>query len=209
MKALLNIAAALAVASTCYGQGQFTFNTHNPTAGNDVRFAFNGKLADATTPDLFVEVFAGPDVAHLQPLGALPLNRTGAEAGYTNPYSATYTVSGMPGGTLAVVGYQPFQGTSFATATVVCGLILSVPSVLLQEVPSDPNEVVLGNHVADPFCPFPEPPTGFLSGIGLATVLLFGHKRSRNRGQMNRSNRCAEPGDSAPVPTRASATPGR
>src|SRR5438045_2121387 len=104
MKKLILFAAALVTGFTAYGQGQFIFNTHDPAHGNDVFFVFNG--APAAGSDLFVQVSAGPDATHLTALTPLlPLNRTGAGAGYTQPFSATYTVPGMGNGTSAVVAY--------------------------------------------------------------------------------------------------------
>ena len=78
MRIALILGAFLVAPTGVFGQGQFLFNTHDPSAGNNIIFYFDG--APATGPDLFVQVFAGPDAAHLQPVtgtstGPLPLNR--------------------------------------------------------------------------------------------------------------------------------------
>jgi hypothetical protein len=135
MKIALVFGAFLIAPTGVFGQGQFLFNTHDPSAGNNIIFYFNG--APATGPDLFVQVFAGPDPAHLQPVtgtlaGPLPLNRTGAGAGYPNPFSDIYTVPGMAAGTMAIVGYSAFQGTSWSTATAQSGISLATSPVTLR-----------------------------------------------------------------------------
>src|ERR1039457_4255282 len=106
MKKLMITAIALLMACAAYGQGQFFFNTHDITAGNVLTFV-DGRTGNGTSgPDFFVEVLAGADASHLTALTpALALNRTGAGAGFANPFSATYTVAGMAGGTSATVGY--------------------------------------------------------------------------------------------------------
>ena len=116
MKAVAAVFAAIAFASVAArGQGQFVFNTHDPTAQNDVIFAPCGY--PVSSPDFFVAVFAGPDASHRSPLSpTLALNRTGAGAGYTSPFAEIYTVPGMAAGASAVVGYQMFQGTTLADA---------------------------------------------------------------------------------------------
>jgi hypothetical protein len=179
MKKLIMTAAALMVAVATYGQGQFIFNTHDASIGNNVTFKYNG--AAATGSDLFVQVFAGPDAAHLTPLaagvnvqGPLPLNRTGAGAGYTNPFSDTYTVAGMAGGQSAVVGYQAFKGSSLATATATSPLTLATSNVALTEPPTPPNEVVLG---AQTVTIVPEPATLALGLLGLGSLLAIRRRK--------------------------------
>ena len=89
MKAVVVLFAAIVFASVAaLGQGQFLFNTRDLSASNNVMFCFNGPASGA---DLFVEVLAGPDASHLVPLSPLlPLNQTGADIGYTNPFGQTY-----------------------------------------------------------------------------------------------------------------------
>lgn len=171
MKKLMITAAALMVACAAYGQGQFFFNTHDTTAGNVVTFMYNNALVDATVPNAFVQVSAGPDASHLTALTPLmPLNNTGAKAGYINPLSQIFTVAGMAGGSSAVVGYQGFLGTSLASATAVSGQQLSTSPVVLTEPPTPPNEVALGTHSV---VITPEPTTLALGLLGLGTILAF------------------------------------
>ena len=89
MKAVVVLLAAFAFASAAaFGQGQFVFNTRDQSASNNVMFCIDGP---ASGPDLFVEVLAGPDAQHISPLSPLlPLNQTGADIGYTNPFGQTY-----------------------------------------------------------------------------------------------------------------------
>jgi len=170
MKKLMITAAALMVACAAYGQGQFFFNTHDTTAGNVLTFVgIDGK--GVTGADFFVEVLAGKDAASLTALTpTLALNRTGAGAGFANPFSATYTVAGMAGGTSAVVGYRAYQGTSFANAAVKSGLQMATSPVVLTEPPTPPNEVALGTHTVTLV---PEPATLALGLLGLGTILAF------------------------------------
>src|SRR4051812_23770843 len=110
MKTVAVLFAAVAV--TCVpalGQGTFLFNTHDLLGGNVVTFVdCSGNRVSG--PDFFVAVFAGPDVNHLAPLNpVLSLDRTGAGAGFTDPFRQIYTVPGMPSGTGAIVAYQAFQ----------------------------------------------------------------------------------------------------
>jgi MYXO-CTERM domain-containing protein len=171
MKKLMITAAALMVACAAYGQGQFFFNTHDTTAGNVVQFSYNGALVDATVANAFVQVSAGADATHLTALTPLmPLNNTGAKAGYINPLSQTFTVAGMAGGSSATVGYQAFLGTSLASASAVSGLTLSTTPVTLTEPPTPPNEVALGTHTV---VITPEPATLALGLLGLGTILAF------------------------------------
>jgi len=178
MKKLIITAAALMTACAAYGQGQFIFNTRNTAIGNDVTFTLNGQ--PATGNDLFVQVSAGPDATHLTALTPLlPLNRTGAGAGYTQPFSATYTVPGGLNGTSAVVAYQAFQGTSLATATASSPVTFSTsPVSLVEPGPTPANQVLLGTHTgAGAIGIVPEPATLALGAIGLGTVLLFRRRK--------------------------------
>jgi PEP-CTERM motif len=175
MKKLMIMAAALLVACAAYGQGQFFFNTHDTAAGNVVQFTVGGKLADNTTPNLFVQVSAGADATHQTALTPLmPLNQSpGAKAGYINPLSQTFTVPGMAGGSSAVVTYQGFQGTSLASAgSNVSPIGSSTSPVALTEPPTPPNEVALGTHTLN-ISLVPEPATLALGLLGLGTILAF------------------------------------
>jgi hypothetical protein len=167
MKKLLITAAALMIACAAYGQGQFFLNTHDTTAGNVLTFLINGQPASGS--DLFVEVSAGPDAAHLTALTPLfALNRTGAGAGFLSPFSNTYTVPGMSGGQTATVAIDAFQGTSSATATARTGELV-LGTVVLTEPPTPPNEVATGIRTIGT----PEPTTLVLSFLGLGTLLVF------------------------------------
>jgi hypothetical protein len=171
MKKLMISAAALMIAVAAHGQGQFLFNTRDIAAGNNVTFMFNGALATGT--DLFVEVLAGKDAASLVPLaGTLPLNRTGAGAGYTSPFSNIYTVPGLAGGTSALVGYRAFQGATYAASSAKSELQLATANVTLSEPPTPPNEVALGVKSVS-FAVIPEPATLALGLLGLGSLLMF------------------------------------
>lgn len=171
--------AALMIATAAYGQGQFIFNTHDLAQNNNVTFTVGGQPASGA--DLWVQVSAGPDASHLTALTPLlPLNRTGAGAGYTQPFSATYTVAGMANGTSATVAYQGFQGTSLATATATSALTLATsPVTLVEPGPTPANEVALGVHTGATAIAIgvPEPTTLALGAIGLGTVLLFRRRK--------------------------------
>ena len=177
MKAVAAVFAAIAFASVAArGQGQFLFDTHDPTAGNDVRL-FYPDCQPASGPDLFVEVLAGPDAATLMPLTPLlSFNRTGADAGYPSPFAQIYTVPGMAGGMSALVGYRFFQGTSWNSAVAKSSLALAPTPVALSEPPTPPNEVALGMQIFG--CP--EPPTWVLALLGLGPV-TFCFRRERCR----------------------------
>jgi len=173
MKKLIITVAALLTAVAAYGQGSFFFNTHDTSGGNVVQFTFNG--APATGSDLWVEVLAGKDANSLVALpGLLPLNRTGAGAGYTQPFSATYNVTDAIGGT-AVVGYRAFQGTSFATATAVSSLQLATSPVTLAVAPTPPNEVALGTVTV---AIVPEP-----AAIALGLIGLGGREQKKRKSR--------------------------
>jgi hypothetical protein len=182
MKAVVVLYAAIAFASVAaLGQGQFFFNTHDLTAGNVLTFVFNGMPASGN--DLFVEVSAGPEAQHLTPLTPLlALNRTGAGAGFTSPFSQVYTVSGMTAGQTATVAVNMFQGTSSVTATFSMFAVLGV--VQLTEPPTPPNEVAIG---AKTIAVVPEPSTWAMLLLGLgglvfglpATAVAFNAKSGR------------------------------
>jgi len=175
MKKLIITAAALMIAAAAYGQGQFLFNTRDISAGNNVTFTFNG--APATGADLFVDVLAGKDQAGLVKVGdALPLNRTGAGAGYTNPFSGIYTVPGTSGGQAVLVGYRAYQGTSYATATATSPLAVASSLTTLTEPPTPPNEVALGT-VANVITTVPEPSTLALGLLGLGSLLAIRRRK--------------------------------
>lgn len=171
MKKLMISAAALMIAVAAHGQGSFLFNTRNIAGGNNVTFQLNG--APATGADLFVEVLAGKDAASLTPLTpTLPLNRTGAGAGYTQPFSNIYTVPGLAGGTSAVVGYRAFQGANYAGSLTRTDLQLASANVTLTEAPTPPNEVALGTKSVA-FAVIPEPTTLALGFLGLGSLLML------------------------------------
>ena len=139
-------ASALLMACAAYGQGQFFFNTHDTTAHNVIAVtdaAGNG----ITGSDWFLEGLSGKDANSLTPLApTLALNRTGAGAGFANPFSATYTVASMAGGTSITVGYRVYEGTSYDVTSLRSALQLASSPVVLTEPPMPPNEVSLGTH---------------------------------------------------------------
>jgi hypothetical protein len=180
MKKLILTVAALMVAAAAYGQGQFLFNTRDIAAGNNVTFTLGGQ--PATGNDLFVEVLAGTSVADLKAVApALPLNRTGAGAGYTSPFSQIYTTT-LAGGN-AVIGYRAYQGTSWDTAanrsdlvTTQLGAAGTPLSVALTTPPTPPNEVALGTGSVA-INVIPEPGTLALGLLGLGSLLLFRRRK--------------------------------
>jgi PEP-CTERM motif len=173
MKKLMIMAAALLVACAAYGQGQFFFNTHDTTAGNVLTFVAADGTTKITGADFFVEVLAGKDVASLTALTpTLALNRTGAGAGFANPFSGTYTLAGMAGGSSAFVGYRAYEGTSFDSASRKSGVGMATSPVVLTEPPTPPNEVALGTHSVV-LTQVPEPATLALGLLGLGTILAF------------------------------------
>jgi len=173
MKKLITTAAALMTAAAVYGQGTFLFNTHDVSAGNNVTFTLNGSPATSANNDLFVEVLAGKDASSLVALTpTLPLNRTGAGAGYTNPFSNIYTVAGMAGGSVATVGYRAYQGSSYAAGTATSKLTIADATVTLTEPPTPPNEVALGTHTIG-IVTVPEPGTLALGLLGLGSLLVI------------------------------------
>ena len=139
------------------------------TAGNVLTF-LNPSGGGISGADWFIEVLAGKDASSLTPLTpTLALNRTGAGAGFANPFSATYTVAGMAGGTSATVGYRFYEGTSYATASLKSGIGVATSPVVLTEPPTPPNEVALGTRTTV----IPEPATLVLGLLGLGTLLAF------------------------------------
>jgi len=170
MKKLMISAAALMIAVAAHGQGSFLFNTRDIAAGNNVTFQFNG--APATGSDLFVEVLAGKDAASMIPLaGTLPLNRAGAGAGYTQPFSQIYSLPGVASGDV-LVGYRAFQGATYAGSSAKSELQMALSPVTLTVAPTPPNEVSLGvKSVA--FAAVPEPATLALGFLGLGSLLML------------------------------------
>ncbi len=146
MKTLIIVAAAIALASVAaLGQGEFYFNTRDPSAGNDIRWFFPDYCEPASGPDLNLQVLAGPDAAHLMSLTPLlPLNGSGDAAGYPNPFAQAFAVPGMAAGTTATVGYQYFQGTSLATATSTTPLMFALSTVTLTDSRHPPTRLPLG-----------------------------------------------------------------
>jgi hypothetical protein len=170
MKKLMITAAALMMAMSAYGQGSFLFNTRDIAAGNNITFSLGG--APATGADLQVEVLAGADANSLKPLTPLlPLNRTGAGAGYTSPFSQIYEVPGLSSGN-AVVAYRAFQGTSYDSAANKSELQMATSPVALTLPPTPPNEVALGTKDVS-IGVIPEPATLALGLLGLGSLLFF------------------------------------
>jgi hypothetical protein len=189
MRRLLPILFFISVALNfvaAYGQGQFLFNTHDSSVGNDVRFYNDNQ--PITGNDWFLEVMVGPDEAHLKPLSGplLALNRTGAGAGYTNPFGQIYTVPGTLGGTTVLVGYRVFEGATWDTATGPSGGPFvsylgpgagGLTFVALSAAPEPPHEVLLGTGVIT--LTAPEPAIWSLALFGVATIALFRCKVER------------------------------
>jgi len=180
MKKLMITAAALMMAVAAYGQGSFFFNTHDTSFGNNVQFTLNGTPASGS--DLMMEVLAGPDLQHLTSLGTLPLNNTGAKAGYPNPLSQVFNnVTGDSTGK-AVVEYRAFQGTSYDTATVKTDPISTVLggntplSVALAVAPATPTEVLLGTGSVA-LVGVPEPGTLALGALGIGALLMIRRRK--------------------------------
>jgi PEP-CTERM motif len=171
MKVVVVLLAAIAFASVAaQGQGQFSFNTHDVAAGNVLYFV--NDAGPATGNDLFLEVFAGPDAAHLTPLTPLlALNGTGAAAGYANPSSATYTVPGITAGQSAVVAYVGFQGPNEMSAIFTTGRHLAMAAVVLTDPTTPPNEVLLGTHTLF-MGTIPEPSTWAMFLVGLGGIMF-------------------------------------
>jgi hypothetical protein len=171
MKKLMITAAALMIAVATHAQGSFLFNSRDIAFGNNLTFVMPGG-ALATGADLFVEVLAGADIAGLKALTpTLPLNRTGAGAGYTNPFSNIYTVPGLATGN-AIVGWRAYQGTSYDTSLVRSDLFTSATPVALTQAPTPPNEAVLGVQAVQ-LNAVPEPATLALGLLGLGSLLMF------------------------------------
>jgi hypothetical protein len=181
MKILILVLTTTLAALVAHGQGQFLFNTHDTSIGNDVRF-FWSDGTPISAPDAFVEVLVGPDAQHLAQLAPLlPLNRSAAGAGYTNPFGLIYSTTMSSG--LAFVGYRMFQGTSWDTAFVKSTLITTqlggTPAPLIVNLttpPSLPNELSLGSGAI--YVPLPEPGAWILLTLGLGIGLLIRRLRA-------------------------------
>jgi hypothetical protein len=195
VKAVVVLYAAIAFASVAaQGQGQFLFDTHDWAVGNDVRFYYDPSLHQGLSgPDYFVQVLAGPDWNNLEPLTPLlTLNRTGIDAGYTDPFALTYTVPDVPAGTDAFVAFRAFWGPSWEGAYGTTMLRHALMPVKLGDSESAPPEVSLGTiRVA---LVFPEPSTWAMMLIGLGAIVLASR----------RTNGCTEPDDSTLVPGQTS-----
>jgi hypothetical protein len=184
---ILILACALMAATIAgHAQGAFTFNTRRLVGEyqNNIRFVDVSGIF-LSGPDIFVQVFAGPvsqGRAGLQPLpNPLPLNRTGAGAGYTDPLQRTYTV---PFTGEALIGYGAYRGSSWDTATSkFCGVattrnggIGTEPLVVqLQVAPNLPLEVFLGVGASGGICP--EPTTLMMLFAGGLGILLLQFRR--------------------------------
>jgi hypothetical protein len=137
-----------------------------------ITFTANG--APASGNDLFVEVSAGPDASHLTPLTPLlALNRTGAGAGLTSPFSQTYTVPGMTAGQTATVAVNMFQGTSSATGSIAGVIVVGV--VELTEPPTPPNEVATGLKT---IAVVPEPGALAMLVLGVGAIVFTFPRRA-------------------------------
>jgi len=176
MKKLMITAAAFMMAVAAYGQGSLLFNTRDVSAGNNITFTFNG--APATGSDLWVEVLAGKDANSLVALpGLLPLNRTGAGAGYTQPFSQIFGITDaatVGANNSVVIGYRAFQGTSYATAANKSALQMALSPVGLAVAPATPTEVSLGTATV---AIVPEPAALALGLIGLGGLLAIRRRK--------------------------------
>jgi hypothetical protein len=177
MKVVSLALSELLLTITAHGQGYFVFNTRNTDFGEVVRFVDWNSGFPVSRDDCFVMVFAGSSFNSLKPLGdPLALNRTGTEAGLTNPFLRTYTTDLPAGG--ALIGYQAFQGGSFENAVTKSVLITTKLGsdqplrIVLVEAPNLPNELTLGSGSVAVFV-IPEPSSLALGLIGLAAVLLL------------------------------------
>lgn len=178
MKKLMITATAMMMAVAAYGQGQFLFNTRDITAGNNVTFV-SGANVPITGADFFVEVLAGTSATALTPLTPLlPLNRTGAGAGYTQPFGQTYNA---PAGS-TLIAYRAYQGTSYDTSAnrsevvTVNQMLNAAGTAVTLSLPTDPTapppELALGVRAVT-VGTIPEPATLALGLIGLGTILMF------------------------------------
>ena len=179
MKITLTFAMLLTAATVVVGQGQFLFNTHDPDAGNDVRFIDNGTPVSGS--EYFMMVLVGPDAADLEPVtgtlgGPLPMNRTGAGAGYPNPFSDIYTVPGMGAGQKVTVGYTVYLDDHSGILDTCFGLIVATSPMTLTEPPTPPNEVALGVKVIEYV---PEPSTTALGLLGCAFALVVWGRKTK------------------------------
>jgi hypothetical protein len=167
MKRLLFSLLALVFTVAAQAQGQFLFNTRDVAAGIDLRFLSSPDCVPigAEHGAWHVEVLAGPNLQPLTPL--LPLNRTGAEAGYPDPFGQIYTVPGMVQGQQAGIAFRFFEGTSYEAATIIGGVWGPFTHVL-SEPPTPPSPVQFG-HIDT--C-IPEPTTWASGLLGLVALLL-------------------------------------
>jgi hypothetical protein len=180
MKKLIITAAALIIAATAYGQGQFQFTTRDTSAGIDLRVKDSGG-AYVSGSGYFIEVLAGTSEANLAPLTPLLGEfRSGTGAGWPNPFGATYSA---PGATM--IGVRAFKGTSWATATETSALLtftkmLSSGAQVNIALPTDPTapppEIYLGTASLT-LVATPEPTTLALGALGLGSLLLFRRRK--------------------------------
>jgi hypothetical protein len=175
-RAVAAVVVAIGLASNvAQGQGQFLFNAHDLSVGNDVKFeTSNGQIATTA----LVQILAGPDFTSgslipLFPILSLSLPASGPT--YPDPSAQVYTVPGMPAG---------------ARASVILRLIASgqvsecwAPDpVLLTESPRSPNEVFFGDHTLYVYTP--EPSTWALCLLGFGAIACcFRRKAGANRGK--------------------------
>ena len=165
MKAFLALIAAFGSVAAV-GQGVFYFNTRHPDGGNYIQFfLLNGQ--PATGPDLFVQVFAGPDAQHLTELTPLlALDQTGSFAGFPSPVAQGYSVPNMLVGQTATVAYEAIQQVGSTTVPLM-GLAVADSPVTLSGAVGYPNEVVLGYHTYF----LPEPSTWTILLLGMAGLV--------------------------------------
>jgi hypothetical protein len=162
MKSVVVLIAVIAFASdAAQGQGQFLFNAHDLSVGNDVKFqTSNGQVATTA----LVQILAGPDFtsASLIPLiPTLSLSLPASGPTYPNPSAQVYTVPGMPAGAMANVILRLIAGNQVSE-------YWAPNPVLLTEAPQRPNEVLFGDHTQYVYTP--EPSTWALGLFGLATM---------------------------------------
>ena len=168
----VGLAAIVFASVAAQGQGQFSFNAHSLTIGNDVQFALASYCSLPNYPQYFLQVSAGQAEGQFKPLiPVLPLHLTGAGPVYPEPSSQVYTVPGLPAGTAVIVLYNVIAGESLDHISVSEGDHFAIEPVILAEAPATAPEVLLGNRMVTVFyCPEPAP----LSLAAIASALAGG-----------------------------------